>query len=78
MAEAGEDYGSWLFLHVETTADGMTAERRYDSWPDWWEDNGSSGPWRSNLRTEVESRAAEWRPAWANLLDPSVAYRSVD
>lgn len=78
VAEAGEDYGRWLFLHVETTAHGMTVERRYDSWPAWWEDNGISGPWRSNLRTEVETRNEAWRPSWASLLDPSVAYRSVE
>jgi hypothetical protein len=77
-AEAGEGSGSWLFLHVETTAHKVTVERRYDSWPPWWEDNGISGPWRSNLRTEVHSREPRWWPSWAPLLDPEVAYRSVD
>jgi hypothetical protein len=77
-AEADESSGRWLFLRVETTADGVTAERRYDSWPAWWEDNGISGPWRAHLRTEVEARDQAWRPSWAALLDPGVAYRSVD
>jgi hypothetical protein len=77
-AEADDRSGRWLFLSVRTTAQGMTAERRYDSWPPWWQDNGSSGPWRSHLRAEVTARDPDWRPSWAALLDPGVAYRSVD
>ncbi|GAA2496788.1 hypothetical protein [Winogradskya humida] len=77
-AEADDAYGRWLFLHLETTATGYTLERRYDSWPDWWTDNGISGPWRGNLRAEVESRAERWRPGWTHLLDPEVAYRPAD
>ncbi|AGZ44267.1 hypothetical protein [Actinoplanes friuliensis] len=74
-AEADDAYGRWLFLHVETTAQSFTVERFYDSWPSWWEDNGISGPWRSNLKTEVDARELPWRPSWTALLDPGVAYR---
>ncbi|WP_433719730.1 hypothetical protein ACQP2Y_33230 [Actinoplanes sp. CA-051413] len=77
-AEAADASGRWLFLFVETTAHGVTVERRYDSWPDWWEDNGISGPWRSNLRAEVQAREPAWHPSWAALLDPEVAYRSAE
>ena len=77
-AEAAGPAGRWLFLRVETTTTGVTVERRYDSWPDWWEDNDVSGPWRSNLRTEVQSREPAWQPSWAALLDPEVAYRPAD
>jgi hypothetical protein len=75
--EADERYGRWLFLRVETTATGAAVDRRYDSWPPWWKDNGHSGPWRDNLRTELDQRAAEWRPQWSALLDPGVAYREI-
>jgi hypothetical protein len=74
-AEADDHYGRWLFLRIETTADTTTVERRYDSWPPWWEEKGGAGPWRSNLRTELNARDTPWRPAWTPLLDPSVAYR---
>jgi len=77
-AEAGDDRGSWLFLRVETTADTVTVERRYDSWPPWWRDNGISGPWRGRLWSEVETRGPAWRPSWESLLDPEVAYRTVE
>ncbi|BCJ55820.1 hypothetical protein Asp14428_72950 [Actinoplanes sp. NBRC 14428] len=74
-AEADEGHGRWLFLRIETTAGTVTVDRRYDGWPDWWADNGPSGPWLGNLRTEIGSREARWRPSWAPLLDPEVAYR---
>ncbi|WP_433296372.1 hypothetical protein ACQP2F_38225 [Actinoplanes sp. CA-030573] len=74
-AEADPRYGRWLFLRVETTANGMRIERRYDSWPEWWDDDGVSGPWRTNLQEEMETRGRAWRPAWVALLDPEVAYR---
>lgn len=77
-AEADDTTGRWLFLLVETTAQTMTVERRYDSWPPWWPDNGISGPWRGNLRTEVLAREQVWRPSWAALLEPEVAYRPAD
>jgi hypothetical protein len=77
-AEADDRTGSWLFLRVETTAQEVTVERRYDSWPAWWQDNGISGPWRAHLRTEVQAREPAWRPSWTALLDPDVAYRSVE
>jgi hypothetical protein len=67
-------YGAWLFLRVEATATGVSVERRYDSWPDWWKDDGISGPWRTNLQTEVTRRDERWRPSWTPLLDPGVAY----
>jgi hypothetical protein len=77
-AEADDASGRWLFLRVDTTAHGSTVERRYDSWPPWWQDNGIAGPWRGNLRTEVQAREQAWRPSWVALLDPGVAYRSVE
>jgi hypothetical protein len=75
QAESDPRYGRWLFLRVETTATGMQIERRYDSWPDWWSDDGVSGPWRTNLQQELDARAEAWRPAWVSLLDPAVAFR---
>jgi hypothetical protein len=74
-AEADPRYGRWLFLRAETTATGLRVERRYDSWPDWWTDDGVSGPWRTNLQEEMEARGRDWRPGWVRLLDPEVAYR---
>ncbi len=77
-AEADETSGRWLFLRIEVTAHETTVERRYDSWPPWWQDNGISGPWRTHLKAEVEARAEAWQPSWAPLLDPGIAYRSVE
>jgi hypothetical protein len=74
-AEADPRYGRWLFLRVETEAGGLRVERCYDSWPDWWADDGVSGPWRTNLQEEMDARQPNWRPPWAALLDPEVAYR---
>ncbi|MEV0900230.1 hypothetical protein [Actinoplanes sp. NPDC049802] len=74
-AESDPRYGRWLFLRVETSATGVQVERRYDSWPQWWHDDGVSGPWRTNLQEEMVSRGPAWRPAWVTLLDPEIAYR---
>jgi hypothetical protein len=74
-AEADPRYGRWLFLRVETTAAGLKIERRYDSWPDWWADDGVSGPWRTNLQEEMAARVRGWRPSWVRLLDPATAYK---
>lgn len=74
-AESDPRYGRWFFLRVETTPAGYEIERRYDSWPSWWHDDGVSGPWRTNLQEEVDVRHARWRPTWTPLLDPEVAYR---
>lgn len=74
-AEGDPRYGRWLFLRVETTATGVQVERRYDSWPQWWADDGVSGPWRTNLQEEMDARAPQWRPAWVRLLDPAIAYK---
>jgi hypothetical protein len=74
-AESDPRYGRWLFLRIEVSASGVQVERRYDSWPSWWPDDGVSGPWRTNLQEEMDRRAAAWRPAWTTLLDPEVAYR---
>jgi hypothetical protein len=75
IAESDPRYGRWLFLRVEVSASGVQVERRYDSWPTWWPDDGVSGPWRTNLQEEMGGRATTWRPAWAALLDPAVAFR---
>lgn len=75
-AEADPRYGRWLFLRVATSADNVQVERRYDSWPAWWTDDGVSGPWRTNLQEEAGARGRQWRPEWVRLLDPEVAYRS--
>ncbi|MEU4688113.1 hypothetical protein [Actinoplanes sp. NPDC023714] len=74
-AESDPRYGRWLYLRVETSASGVQVERRYDSWPAWWHDDGVSGPWRTNLQDEMEGRLPAYRPAWVALLDPEVAYR---
>ncbi len=74
-AEADPRYGRWFFLLMETTATSVRVERRYDSWPSWWSDDGVSGPWRTNLQEEMEARGPAWRPSWVRLLDPEVAYR---
>ncbi|MCU7725934.1 hypothetical protein ODJ79_19585 [Actinoplanes sp. KI2] len=74
-AEADPRYGRWLFLRVETTASGIMIERRYDSWPDWWADDGVSGPWRTNLQEEMDARGRDWRPDWVRLLNPEIAFR---
>jgi hypothetical protein len=76
-AESDPRYGRWLYLRVETTASGVRIERRYDSWPSWWHDDGVSGPWRTNLQEEVDARLPAYRPSWARLLDPEVAYRPI-
>jgi hypothetical protein len=75
--EADPRHGRWLFVRVETTATGATVDRRYDSWPPWWNDTGYSGPWRGNLRAELDQRDGRWRPEWSALLDPRVAYREI-
>ncbi|AGL19344.1 hypothetical protein [Actinoplanes sp. N902-109] len=77
-AEADDASGRWLFLSVGTTAEGFAVQRRYDSWPPWWQHTGESGPWRGHLRAEVEARAPGWRPGWTPLLAPEVAYRAAD
>ncbi|MDI6103182.1 hypothetical protein QLQ12_31700 [Actinoplanes sp. NEAU-A12] len=74
-AESDPRYGRWLFLRIETTATGVRVERRYDSWPSWWHDDGVSGPWRTNLQEEVDARLPAYRPSWVRVLDPEVAYR---
>ncbi|GIE93334.1 hypothetical protein [Paractinoplanes rishiriensis] len=75
-AEGDPRYGHWLFLRVETGDTGIRVERRYDSWPQWWPDDGVSGPWRTNLQQELGARHPQWRPSWMRLLDPEVAYRT--
>ena len=75
-AESDPRYGRWLFLRVQTTGNGVQIERRYDSWPGWWADDGVSGPWRTNLQEEMNGRAQAWRPGWVRLLDPAIAFRS--
>ncbi|GIE80479.1 hypothetical protein Aph02nite_64290 [Actinoplanes philippinensis] len=74
-AESDPRYGRWLFLRVETSASGVQVERRYDSWPPWWHDDGVSGPWRTNLQEEMDARLPRYRPSWVPLLDPEVAFR---
>jgi hypothetical protein len=74
-AESDPRYGRWLFLRVETSATGVRVERRYDSWPPWWHDDGVSGPWRTNLQEEMDGRGPAWRPSWVSLLDPKIAFR---
>ncbi|MFI5888527.1 hypothetical protein ACIA5D_00220 [Actinoplanes sp. NPDC051513] len=75
QAESDPRYGRWLFLRVQTTASSVQIERRYDSWPQWWADDGVSGPWRTNLQEEMDARALAWRPGWVRLLDPAIAYK---
>jgi hypothetical protein len=65
-AEADARHGRWLFVHVEPGA----VHRCYDSWPSWFDDRG---PGRDDLATELAARDPAWRPAWAALLDDSIA-----
>ncbi|WP_433791563.1 hypothetical protein [Actinoplanes sp. CA-252034] len=74
-AESDPRYGRWLFLRVETSPSGVQVERRYDSWPSWWHDDGVSGPWRTNLQEEMDARLPRYRPSWVTVLDPEIAYR---
>jgi hypothetical protein len=74
-AESDPRYGRWLFLRVETSASAVHVERRYDSWPPWWHDDGVSGPWRTNLQEEMDARQPRYRPSWVRLLDPETAFR---
>jgi hypothetical protein len=74
-AESDPRYGRWLYLRVETSATGVQVERRYDSWPLWWHDDGVSGPWRTNLQEEMDARLPAYRPSWVRVLDPEVAFR---
>lgn len=74
VEEADRRAGAWFFLRVETTAGDATFERRYDSWPDWWPDNGISGPGRDDLAQEMAGREERWRPRWTALLDSDVAF----
>lgn len=74
-AESDPRYGRWLYLRVETSATGVRVERRYDSWPSWWHDDGVSGPWRTSLQEEMDARLPAYRPSWVSVLDPEVAYR---
>jgi hypothetical protein len=66
--------GGWLFLRVETTAEGATIERRYDSWPEWYPVDSYSGPGRDELLAEMRRRAERWRPSWTSMLDPEIAF----
>ncbi|MET0425239.1 MAG: hypothetical protein ABW046_15255, partial [Actinoplanes sp.] len=75
QAESDPRYGRWLFLRVVTSSENVEVERRYDSWPAWWTDDGVSGPWRTNLQEEMIARTRPWQPTWIRLLDPEVAYR---
>ncbi|MBM2623175.1 hypothetical protein JIG36_47530 [Actinoplanes sp. LDG1-06] len=77
-AESDPRYGRWLFLRVQTTPTEILVERRYDSWPKWWADDGVSGPWRTNLLEEMDGRAPQWRPGWTRLLDPEVAFKPAE
>ncbi|WP_428963581.1 hypothetical protein [Micromonospora fluostatini] len=74
--EADPAHGQWLFLRVETTAEGSTVQRCYDSWPSWLPADDHGGPWRSELAPETARRAPAFRPAWSALLDPGVAYET--
>ncbi len=74
-AESDPAHGRWLFLRVTTLAGGVHVERRYDSWPYWWADDGVNGPWRTNLSEELTARKPLWRPSWVSLLNPEVAFR---
>ncbi|MFC7527307.1 hypothetical protein [Actinoplanes sp. GCM10030250] len=76
-AESDPRYGRWLYLRIETSETGVRIERRYDSWPSWWHDDGVSGPWRTNLQEEMDGRGPAWRPTWVALLDPETAYRPI-
>jgi hypothetical protein len=66
--------GRWLFLRLETTADGYHTTRCWDSWPDWWEYDGITGPWLDQLNAEMTRRSPHWRPDWAVLLEPDIAW----
>jgi hypothetical protein len=67
-AEADASHGHWIFLRLETSATWYTVERCYDRWPAWMPRSPFAGPSVRGLRREVERRAADYRPSWADLL----------
>lgn len=73
-AEDSGGRGRWLFVRLETSADDFRIERRWDSWPEWWEYDGITGPWLDRLHAEMTHRSPQWRPDWAVLLDTEVAW----
>ncbi|WP_285789213.1 hypothetical protein [Micromonospora sp. NBRC 101691] len=75
-AETHPEEGRWFFLRLTTTPEGHAVERRYDSWPDWYP-SPRYDMHLGDLRTELDRRAPRYRPSWAPLLDPEVAWRDV-
>lgn len=58
-AERDPARGAFLFARVEVGPDGDRVDRVdrvYDGLPDWWD---VVGPWRTQLRGEIEARAPE-------------------
>lgn len=73
--EAHPEHGCWLYARVTVGRRDSQVERAYDHWPEWAADE----PWGrvtdlAGLHDEIEARSPEWRPAWADLLDPGVPY----
>jgi hypothetical protein len=77
QAEAHPEQGQWIWLRVVLAESGQAwLERAYDHLPSWW-DGPPEGLWLSDLAAEIDQRAAAWRPAWAGLLDPQVAWEEI-
>lgn len=74
-AERDPRSGAFLAVRVEVGPDGDRIERAHDGLPAWWD---GTGPWRAQLRDEIEARDPAWRPSWAPLLADDRAWRAVD
>ncbi|GAA1467740.1 hypothetical protein NE857_30960 [Nocardiopsis exhalans] len=71
--ERHPERGSWFFLRVHASPEGVAVERAYDHYPAWWRSSGfMSTPGIGSLRAEMDRRATEWWPHWVWLLDDEI------
>ncbi|MDT0304313.1 hypothetical protein [Streptomonospora wellingtoniae] len=73
--EAHPAQGSWSFLRVQASREGVDIERVYDHWPSWWQPSyGDDVAPIGDLREEMARRAPQWHPTWARLLHDDIPY----
>ncbi|MFD3687539.1 hypothetical protein ACFWTE_22325 [Nocardiopsis sp. NPDC058631] len=73
--EAHPERGRWLFARITASPREVLLERVFDHWPTW--ENGKPDGTPEDLgflASEMAARSAEWRPAWAALLDEASAF----